>query len=90
MQEELAKGNAVCINCGEFVSQRLLHDFSFGNVIASHECVRGRNSVAVPRIVRKLYPNIGAERYKALKSNVDWLKESVKVCEDCYLELTNS
>jgi len=91
IQEELAKDNAMCINCGEFVNTGLLHDLSYYNVLANFKRKRyeeGIKEQVIPPIIKKLYPDLTYEKYKGLKADLNWLQETVKVCEDCYLELT--
>ena len=91
IQEELARNNAMCINCGEFVAMPMLHDLSYYNVIANYKHQQfedGTKKNVIPPIIKKVYPDLKVERYTTLKADLNWLQEKVKVCEDCYLQLT--
>ncbi len=89
--EEMARSNAMCINCGEFVPISILHDLSYYNVIANFKQKRieeGIRKNTIPPIIQKVYPDLQFEKYKTLKADLNWLQERVRVCEDCYLDIT--
>ncbi len=91
MLEEFTRNNAMCINCGEFVPMEILHDLSYYSVVTNFKLRRAAEGIrkdTIPPIIKKVYPDLEFEKYKTLKSDLNWLHEKVKVCEDCYLEIT--
>ena len=93
IKEELARDNAMCINCGEFVPMHLLHELSYYNVISNYKHTKHEDEYkrdSIPPIMRKVYPELKYEKYKSLKHELNWLQETVRVCENCYLDLTTT
>ena len=87
--EEQARRNALCICCDGFIPWNLLYDLSYSQIIQVHRRRDTTKANSVPPIVEKVYPGITLEKFSRLKADTKWLKETVKVCETCYLFLTD-
>jgi len=64
------------------------HDESapfFGGLLAP---TTGKKNI--PHIMKKLYPNLTEERYLKLKKNISLMNMAVKLCESCYLIITEN
>ena len=42
----------------------------------------------VPTIITRSWGNLTEEKYKQLKKNPSWLQLTAKVCDSCYVKLT--
>jgi len=90
IQEEKAKENEICIYCDDFIPSNLLYEFTYSQVILSHNRSKNNPDDLIPKIVKKVYPEITETKFIKMQTDTNWLKETVKVCQNCYLLLTDT